>query len=143
MTDPNALSALIGGYSGLLLGMLFVIALNLGLSIYTAMDMLPLLMIMIICLLLICYLGIYFERISKGDVSSYYSSFSLLSTVFLFTQLSMIFSAIFKNKKKLNISDNRQLFSYPTLSFLGLFSLINILIVVTLGIVLKFYSTQG
>jgi disulfide bond formation protein DsbB len=126
-----------------LLGMLFVIALNLGLSIYTAMDMLPLLMIMIICLLLICYLGIYFERISKGDVSSYYSSFSLLSTVFLFTQLSMIFSAIFKNKKKLNISDNRQLFSYPTLSFLGLFSLINILIVVTLGIVLKFYSTQG
>lgn len=140
MTDPNALSALIGGYSGLLLGMLFIVALNLGLQIYTTMDMLPLLMIMIICLLLICYLGIYFERIAKGDVSSYYSSFSLLSTVFLFTQLSMIFSAIFKNK---NNTEQHRLFSYPTLSFLGLFSLINILIVVTLGIVLKFYSTQG
>ena len=143
MTDPNALSALIGGYSGLLLGMLFIIVLNFNVGMYSVMDMFPLLMVMIISIILISYLSIYFDKISKGDVSGYYSSFSLLSTVFLFTQLSMIFSAIFKNTNNNNNNNNNHLFSYSTLSFLGLFSLINVIIVVTLGIVLKFYSTQG
>ena len=136
MTDKNGLSALIGGYSGLLLGMLFIILLNLLFKRYSYFDMFPLLMIIIIIGLLVSYLGIYFDKISSGEVSSYYVSFSLLSTLFLFTQIIMIFSAIYK-------SQNKNLFSYTSFSLLGLLSVINIIIVITIGIVLHFYSTQG
>jgi hypothetical protein len=139
MTDTNGLSALMGGYSGLLLGMLFVIILNLLFKQSTYFDMIPALMIIIIVGLLLNYLRIYFDRISSGEVSSYYSNFSLLSTIFLFTQLIIIFGAIYGKTE----SDGSKLFTDTTFSLLGLFSIINIIIVLTIGIVLHFYSTQG
>lgn len=139
MTDTNSLSALVGGYSGLLLGMLFIIILNLLFKQSTYFDMIPILMIIIIVGLLLNYLRIYFDRISSGKVSSYYSSFSLLSTIFLFTQLIIIFGAIYGKTE----SNGSKLFTDTTFSLLGLFSIINIIIVLTIGIVLHFYSTQG
>ena len=96
-------------------------------------------MIIIISGLLLNYLRIYFDRISSGEVSSYYSSFSLLSSIFLFTQIIIIFNAIY-NKKD---NTGTELFMPQTFSLLGLFSVINIIIVLTIGIVLHFYSTQG
>ena len=94
-TDSNGLSALLGGYSGLMLGILFVMILNLVFTKITYLEMFPVLMVLIISGLLIFYLSKYFDKISKGEVSSYYSSFSLLSTIFLFTQLIIIFNSIF------------------------------------------------
>ena len=41
------------------------------------------------------------------------------------------------------LDQNTKMFDDTTFSLLGLFSVINILIVLTIGIVLKFYSTQG
>ena len=137
MTDKNALSALIGGYSGLLLGILFIILLNFVFKIYLNLDMLPLVMIIIIVAMLISYLSIYFNKIASGEVSNYYSNFSILSTILLFTQLAIIFNA-FYNKNQSN-----RAFTNTTISLLGLFSVINILIVITMGIILQFYSTQG
>lgn len=139
MTDKNGLSALLGGYSGLFLGMLFIMILNLVFTNTTYLDMFPVLMIIIICGLLISYLGIYFDRISKGEVSNYYSSFSILSLIFLATQVGLIFTAIYSKSQDIN----SKLFSDTTFSLLGLFSVINIIIVLTIGIVLHFYSTQG
>jgi len=139
MYDKNALSALIGGYSGLLLGMLFIIIVTLLANQSTYFDMIPILMIIIIVALLINYIGLYFDRIASGEVSSYYSNFSLLSTLFLFTQIIIIFSAIYSKSE----NKDQQLFSNKTFSLLGLFSIINLIIVITIGIVLHFYSTQG
>jgi hypothetical protein len=139
MTDVNGLSALLGGYSGLMIGMLFVIILNLVYTKTNWIDMLPSIIILTIVLLLIIYLSIYFDKIAKGEVSSYYSSFSILSTIFLFAQVIIIFLAIFNNNNK---QDGR-LFTNTTFSILGLLGLINLLIVITIGIILKFYSTQG
>jgi hypothetical protein len=136
LADANGLSALIGGYSGLLIGILFIILLNFLFKRYSPYDMIPLFMILVIIGLLISYLGIYFDKIASGEVSNYYFRFSWLSTIFLFTQLIMIFSAIYK-------SQNTNLFSYTTISVLGLLSIINIIIAITIGIVLRFYSTQG
>ncbi len=141
MTDTNGLSALLGGYSGLMLGILFVIILNLVFQKSIYLDMFPLLIILGIVGLLIFYLSKYFDNISKGEVSEYYSSFSILSTIFLITQVIIIFTAMF-NKTQEQSQDNR-LFSDTTFSLLGLFGTINMLIVVTMGIILKFYSTQG
>jgi hypothetical protein len=47
-----------------------------------------------------------------------------------------------KTQEQSQSQDNR-LFSDTTFSLLGLFGTINMLIVVTMGIILKFYSTQG
>jgi hypothetical protein len=138
-TDTNGLSALLGGYSGLMLGMLFVMILHLVFTKRTYLDMFPVLMVLIISCLLIFYLSKYFDKISKGEVSGYYSSFSLLSTIFLLTQVIIIFSSIFNVLKY----PNEKLFSNKTFSLLGLFGVINFLIVLTIGIVLHFYSTQG
>lgn len=138
-TDSNGLSALLGGYSGLMLGILFVMILNLVFTKTTYLEMFPVLMVLIISGLLIFYLSKYFDKISKGEVSSYYSSFSLLSTIFLFTQLIIIFNAIFNMSKY----QNEKLFSNKTFALLRLFGVINLLIVVTIGIILQFYSTQG
>lgn len=139
MTDTNGLSALLGGYSGLFLGMFFVILINLLFTNTSYLDMFPIVMILAIAGLLVFYLSVYFDRISKGEVSGYYINFSILSTIFLFTQVSIIFSAMYSK----TLDQNTKMFDDTTFSLLGLFSVINILIVLTIGIVLKFYSTQG
>jgi hypothetical protein len=141
MTDTNGLSAVLGGYSGLLLGMLFIIILNLLFTKTSYFDMIPVVMVIIIIGLLISYLGIYFDKISQGHISGYYSSFSVLSTIFLFTQIIIIFNAIYGKTE--DQTQTTKLFSDTTFSLLGLFSVINIMIVLTIGVVLHFYSTQG
>lgn len=142
MTDTNGLSALIGGYSGLLLGLLFVILLNQIFANTSYLDMIPMIVLMMIISLMIFYLAKYFDRISKGEVSNYYSSFSLLSTVFLMTQIIIIFNSMYSRITNNNQMSNK-LFSDTTYSLLGLFGVINMLIVLTIGIILHFYSTQG
>jgi hypothetical protein len=137
MTDTNSLSALIGGYFGLLLGVLFVIILNMPPT--NALDMFPFVVIMIIVSLLIYYLFTYFDQISRGEVSGYYQSFSTLSTLFLATQLIILFSAMFSDSKE----TTGKLLTDKSFALLNLFGVINFLIVITVGIVLRFYSTQG
>lgn len=139
MTDKNALKALLGGYLGLLIGLLFVVILNLIFLKPAYLDMFPIIMVMIIVALSSYYLSIYFDRISEGRVSSYYSSFSLVSLLFLATQLSMIFNVIYSKSQQLNT----KLFSDYTFALLGLFSVMNIVIVLIIGKVLHYYSTQG
>lgn len=139
MTDTNGLSALFGGYSGLLIGMLFMMILITTFTESKYLDMFPIVMILIIVSLLLFYLGTYFERISKGEISQYYFSFSILSTIFLLAQSSIVVNSI---NDSIN-NPGKGLFSDTTFSLLGLISVINILIVLTLGIILKFYSTQG
>ena len=136
VTNTNGLSALLGGYSGLMLGILFVTILS---WVYTKTIYLEMFPLLIISGFLIFYLSKYFDKISKGEVSSYYSSFSVLSTIFLFTQVTIIFSSMFDALK----NSNEKLFSKNTSTLLGLFGVINFLIVSTIGIILQFYSTDG
>ena len=138
MTDSNALKALIGGYSGYMLGMLFIIILNLIFTNTSYLDMFPLLITLIISSILIFYLSVYFDRISSGEISGYYYSFSIMSNIFLFSQTLIIFNSL------LNKNENTtKIFTDTTFSLLGLFGVINFLLVITIGIILNYYSTQG
>lgn len=139
MTDKNGLSALIGGYIGLQLGMLFTMIIITVFTKIPYLDMTPIIMVLIITGLIIYYLHKYFDNISEGHISSYYSSFSVLSAVVLFAQIIIIFRAIYAKNETGQIS----LFKPSTFSLLGLISVINMLIVITIGIILHFYSTQG
>jgi uncharacterized membrane protein len=140
MTDSNGLSALIGGYAGLLLGMLFIMIVSLIFTNTTYLDMFPVVMVIIITGLLMIYLYRYFDNISAGHVSGYYSSFSLVSAIFLFAQLISIFTAIYS---KTDENQSGPLFKPTTFSLLVLLGVINMLAVITIGVVLHFYSTQG
>jgi uncharacterized membrane protein len=62
----------------------------------------------------------------------------MLSSIFLAAQMIMLFSAL--NSNELN---GTKLITDRTFSLLALFGVINYLIVITIGVVLKFYSTQG
>jgi hypothetical protein len=138
MNNRNGLISLLGGYSGLLFGLLFIIILNLIFIKTSYVNMVPIITVMIIVGLLLYYLSIYFDRILKSEVSSYYFSFSSLSLILLAVQLITIFNAIYSN----TYEENTPLFSNTTFSLLVLCNVINIIVVFTIGIVLRFYSTQ-
>jgi hypothetical protein len=139
MTNKNGVSALIGGYTGLLLGILFIILLNIPTNNW--INFFPFFYILFIVALLLYYLYAYFGKISSGEISNYYGSFSILSTIFLATQVIILFSSMFSSSNNGDFSNN--FLSNKTFSILSLFAVINFLIVITLGIVLHFYSTQG
>jgi hypothetical protein len=137
ITDTNGLSALIGGYMGLLIGVLFVVILNMPPTSW--LDLFPFVVIMIIISIIIYYLFTYFEQISSGEVSDYYKTFSTISTIFLAIQLGIIYSAMLNNLKE----TTGKMLSNTTFVSLNLIGVLNFLVVATIGIVLRFYSTQG
>jgi hypothetical protein len=140
VTNSNGVSALIGGYMGLFIGILIVLVVTaMKVPISNWFYLAPFMLVLIIIFILISYLFAYYDRISNGEVSEYYGAYSTLSTIFLVVQLIIIFSALFK------VSDdfNKTLFPGKSFSLLILFGVIDMLIVVTLGVILKFYSTQG
>lgn len=139
ITDPNGLSALIGGYSGLFMGMFFTMVVHLVFTKTTYLDMLPIVMIIVITGLLVYYLSKYFGKISSGNVSNYYSGFSLLSAILLFTQIIIVFHSMYNSTEE----PRTKLFKDTTFSLLGLFSVLNMISVLTLGVILHFYTTQG
>jgi len=138
MIDTNGLSALLGGYSGLLMGMLFLMIVHMIFARTSYLQMLPIIMLIAVVGLSMYYLSSNFDKIAKGEVSSYYVNFSILSAIFMFTQVGIIFKAVYETQGQTN-----KLFKDTTNSLLRLLGVINILIVITVGIVLQFYSTQG
>lgn len=146
ISEPNGLNALIGGYGGLLIGMVLVVMLVIQqlssemLPLWTyILRIFPFAFIVVIISIIISLLIVYYDVISKGNVSTYYSSFSLITTIFLATQIYMLISPIVSYKfGKINLS-----LSQVNKALLNLLGVINLLMVGTMGIVLKFYSTQG
>ena len=137
VTDTNGLSALIGGYFGLLVGVLFIMLLNMPPPSW--IDLFPFLTLMIIISIIIYYLFTYFDQIAEGNVSDYYKTFSTIATIFLAIQLGLIYSSMMKNMK----DATGKLLSNTTFVTLNLIAVLNFLVVVTIGIILRFYSTQG
>ena len=137
ITDTNGLNALICGYIGLLLGIFFIL---INSPIQNLLDLFPFVSIMIIVILLLYYFRTYYHIISSGQVSSYYGSFSTLSTVFLAVQIIILFKELYRSQTK-DISGS--LLTNSSIALLGLLAIINSLIVITLGTILHFYSTQG
>lgn len=135
--EEGALRALLGGYLGLGMGVLFLMVLNMPPTNW--IDLFPFVMLLGIIGLMMFYLYTYFDRIANGEVSSYYASFSVLSTIFLGVEIIMLSSAMFSKSGE----PNQKILSDTAFSLFALFGVINYLIVITIGIILNFYSTQG
>ena len=102
-------------------------------------QMIPIIIVIFIVLMMIIYLSVYFNIILSGNLSSYYSNFSILSLIFLGIQISFIFKNIYSKIAK----PESKLFPNNILSLSMLFGVINFLFILMIGIILNFYSTQG
>ncbi len=143
----SSLIALISGYSALLLSLMFLLFLTYNNTVQSSehfssintiipivKTFFPGVLIVFVLSLLLAFLSIYFHRIATGKVPEYYYSFSTMSTILTVLQLGVWFHAMYKNEGK-NVSDR-------VFSILTLIGTINALVVITLGIVLKYYSTD-
>jgi len=135
VSDENSVFALISGYSGILIGIIFIIVLNMPITKY--LYIFPFIFIMILVSLELALLIKYWNRISNGQVSSYYKSFSNMFVFFLAIQMSTLMYHL--SNKKMDKMD----ISYKTICLLHTFSVINFFIIIIIGIVLRYYYTQG
>ena len=80
----------------------------------------------------------YIDRISSGKITKYYSIFTVISIIFISFQVAILYNASIKPAFRTsgNISDMSISSSY-------LLSVINLIIIITLNIALKYYSTDG
>ena len=144
--NQNALIGTITGYCAAISGILLLG----GLTYYTISSnkiwpgwqkmlysLSPFIILLIILSLSMSYASIYFDRIANNKVTKYYSSFSYMSLIFVCFQVYFFVNAInqreFRERASLNAA---------TVSILNLFGVINMIILITLGITLKFYSTD-
>ncbi len=140
ITSQSGLEALIGEYS--IMGAVILIILILkakgmfNSGIIDKMSILitlaPFLFLLFIVIYYIVLVSIYFENIVSKKISDYYYSFSKISTMLILGQVLMLVYAMSKY-----IEIPKKIFT-----ILMLLGTINAIVLITLGIVLKFYTTD-
>jgi hypothetical protein len=98
----------------------------------------PFFTLLSIIFLSVYIIGTYLERISSGKVSAYYNVFTLISTIFVSLQVYILFkSSTTKEFRTTGIMSNM------SISSSYLLSVINLIMIVTLAVALRYYSTDG
>jgi hypothetical protein len=97
-------------------------------------KMLPFLSIFGIVMYSGILMSVYFDQIASNQVSEYYYNFSKVSIILIMIQMGVFLRALY-SKGVDNIS--RQ-----TMAILGLLGTVNLITVITLGITLKYYTTD-
>ena len=141
VNTQGALEALIGEYCIIGAAILILLVLKIRVispenlrTMSTLFTLAPFLFILFIVIYYIVILSIYFTKIASNKISKYYYSFSTISTLLLVAQIILLVSSV----AKANITE----LSKKTFSILMLLGTINGIVVVTLGIILKFYTTD-
>ncbi len=139
--SESALEALIGEYSIIGASILILLILKIKviepdrlLTMSTLFTLAPFMIILFIVIYYIVIVSIYFTKIASNKISDYYYSFSKISTLLLVAQIFLLVSSA----AKANITE----LSKKTFSILMFLGTINGIVVVTLGIILKFYTTD-
>jgi hypothetical protein len=102
----------------------------------TFITLFPFILIIFIVGYYIALLSIYLTRISSNKVSPYYSSFSGTFIALIIAQIMILINDIMKKP------DSSPILSRKTFSILMFLGTINTITVITLGIILKLYSTD-
>jgi hypothetical protein len=135
----NSLSALIGGYCGIILSMIGIIMINLTAPNFkNASSLFSCVSLLIIVGVLVSIIYAYFDKIASGQVSDYYNTFSLFAGLLILIQSIIIVQSSYN-------SINNGYFSLTSIerSMLVCVSVITYAVLIIIGISLKFYSTQG
>lgn len=139
--SESALEALIGEYSVIGAAILVLLILKIKvidpdrlITMSSLFTLAPFIFILFIVIYYIVILSVYFTKIASNKISNYYYSFSRISTFLLIAQILLLVSSV----AKANITE----LSKKTFSILMFLGTINGIVVVTLGIILKFYTTD-
>jgi hypothetical protein len=144
-TDKNSVESLIAEYSvmeGVIVLLTVLSILNMkgrNISLFTFdtfITLFPFLLIIFIVGYYIALLSIYIDRIATNKVSPYYSSFSGTFIALIISQIMILINDIMKKP------DSNPILSRKTFSILMFLGTINTITVITLGIILKLYSTD-
>jgi len=144
LSSKNALGSLIGEYSvmeGVLLLLTLLTILNIrssGANLFTFssfITLFPFILLLIIIGYYIALLSIYFDRISSNKVSPYYTSFSATLIALIVAQVMLLVSSVSK-------TPNNPVLNMKTFSILMFLGTITMIVVITLGVILKFYATD-
>jgi hypothetical protein len=144
ISGKSAIESLIAEYSViegviLLLTVLMTINIRAGnVSLFTFssfITLFPFVLLLFIIGLFIALLSIYFNRIADNKVSPYYTSFSTTLVGLLIAQLMLLVGSVAKDP-------TNPVINKKTFSLLMLLGTINLIVVITLGVILKFYSTD-
>lgn len=135
--NSNALGALIIAYSTLLGALLILCIL---LSLLKGSLRIGLFMPFIVMMLVISYVCVLlwhnFDKITANKVSDYYTSFINLTSFLLFIQIYVLTNEITESTLK-NFELSRKM-----VAMLRLFGFLNVISVITLQIILKYYTTD-
>lgn len=148
--NESAVSGTLGGYSSATLAVLFLFALSYTNYVSATTDsntfsikkiglmFIPYSILLAILGYSIALISIYFNDISEDKVSPYYSTFSYISIIFIIIQVYLF-------GKTTNNPEFLQNGTIKTLSLvkLILIGLINIIVLISLGVSLKYFSTDG
>ena len=150
-TGDTTINATISGYATMIISILLIMTVVLngftqstkGTSTFQMISALfltlgPFLLILGIIAALLYLIITYKTIISEGHVSSYYGTFSFLSSILVLLQMYMLYDGIDSEKFQ---KTNR--LSKITLSILSLAAVLNSLCVMILFIILKYYTTDG
>jgi len=145
--NDNALIGSITGYSCacvsiILLAGLTYTSISTGIKTPHWGNILTVLTPFFILVAILCFsisiLSIYFTQISEKKVTEYYTSFSYMYVLFILLQLGIFFNAT----KEKEFMENGYIKSVTLMKFF-LLSIINIIILITLAITLKYFTTDG
>jgi hypothetical protein len=143
LEGENAFNAFMSAYGSLLCAIIFMFAMiwnrmpNINLlSLFTTLFPFVLLVAIITFLLVLLYK--YSDRIIGNKVSNYYVTFMNTSTILVLVQLMMLMNALTDSNFENSKSIQPKIFS-----ILILLGTINAIIVITLGVILKSYVTDG
>jgi hypothetical protein len=138
--SSNGLSALIGGYCGIMFSLIMIIVINMPLKNSSHFSSIMSCAVAVsIIFVTVIYLYKYFDRIINGEVAPYYNTFYNCSLVLLSIQVGYIMY-IFYNTKQLGFLN----LTPSSRAFMVFVAILNYMFVITNGaIVLRLYSTQG
>ena len=145
--NQNALIGTITGYAAstcatiLLAGLTYTTIIN-GLKKPSFGDivstLIPFLILFIIFGFSLALISIFFDNISENKVSDYYGMFSYISVIFIVLQVWLFYSAT-----QTKVFRENGFIDRVTLLKLLLLAIFNILTLITLGVTLKYFSTDG
>lgn len=140
--NENSLVALIISYSAILCGLIFTIGIVFTMLQIPVMSklysLLPFIIISAVILVFLILLVTYFDNIVANKVPNSYYLLSLISTIFIATQLIVLYNSV----SNMELTGYK-LMSNKILTILTFLGTINFLIVSILGIMLKFFITDG
>ena len=96
----------------------------------------PFLVVMMVILWVLVLLFKYYDQIVGNSVSDYYTSFINITSILLFIQIYVLVSELTEK------SFENFALAPKTAAMLRLFGLLNSISVITLGIILKYYTTD-